>query len=427
MYKVTKLPKSEVQIAFEIPWEESAPYREEAVREISTAKPLPGFRPGKATYEDVARLVGEMTILETALERIVRANYVKTVVGEKLETVGSPAVSVDQLTAGQPIKFTTTTPIAPEATKIAVVKDCQVDKKAKETTKGQVEEAINEMRKMRRNEVKVDRAATMDDLVIVDMEMSREHVALEGGTGKDYRIYLSEAQYIPGLTQKLEGIKEGEERNFTLPFPEEHFQKHMAGKDVDFKVNAKSVFELQMPEASDELAKGVGLENMEQLREKLKENMEHENDMRANDAAEIAMLEKLVEQSSFSEVPEILINEEVRRMQHELQHGIEEQGMKWEDYLSSIKKSEAELKLDFVKQAIKRIQTAVLIKAFSKEQKIEVSEDEIDAEVDRILENLPPGDEQTREQIASPDYRDYVSIQMRNRRTLEWLKKECIK
>lgn len=426
MYTVTKLPKSEVKIAFEIPWEETAPFREEAVVEISKAKPLPGFRPGKATYADVARLVGEMKILETAVERIVRSFYVKAVIGEKLETVGSPAVSIDQLTPGQAIKFTTHSPIAPEVTKMPAVKDCQVTKKIKKATDKEIEDALQEMRKMRRTEVLVDRPATMEDLVIVDMEISRDHVALEGGTGKDYRIYLSEPQYLPGLAQKLEGIKAGEERTFVLPFPEDYLQKHLAGKDVDFKVKANSVFALAMPELNDEFAKGVGIDTVQLLNEKMRENMQKEMDQRASDSAEIEMLEKLVEKACFSEVPEILINEEIRRMQQELQHNIEDQGMKWEDYLSSIKKTEADLKLDFVKQAIRRIQTAVLIKAFAKQQDIDVADEEVDAELDRILENLPPEQEETRAHVASPDYRDYVRVTMRNRRTLEWVKQQCI-
>jgi trigger factor len=139
------------------------------------------------------------------------------------------------------------------------------------------------------------------------------------------------------------------------------------------------------------------------------------------------MLEKLTDNASFTEIPELLINEEVRRMMHELQHGVEDQGMKWEDYLSSIKKTADDLRLDFVKQAIRRIQTAVLIKAFAKQQNIEVSEEEIHAEIDRILEQVPANDTETRERLASPDYHEYVAITMRNRQVLEWLKKECIK
>ncbi len=426
MYNVEFLPKSEVKISFEISWDETKPYRDEAVRELSEAKPIPGFRPGKASYEDVKRAHGEMRILEIALERIVRANYVKAVLAEKIDTVGSPAVSVDALTPEQSVKFSTTSPISPKVTKLPDLKKCKVTKENKPVNEAQVEEAIDEMRRMRRAENKVERAATMDDLVIVDMEMTRDNVALEGGTGRDYRVYLSESHYIPGLTQKLEGIKAGEERLFKLPFPAEHFQKHLAGQEVDFKVKANEVYELTIPKADDEFAKGVGLESMDKLRELLKTNMQTETDQRAAEAAEVQLLEKLVDDSSFSEIPEILVNEEVRRMLAELQHGIEDQGMKWEDYLVSVKKTQDELRLDFVKQAIKRVQTAVLIKEFAKTQNIEVSEEEIHAEIDRILEQVPPTDAQTRERIASPDYHDYVSITMRNRRVLEWLKKECI-
>ncbi|MCC6563877.1 trigger factor [Candidatus Uhrbacteria bacterium] len=427
MQKITRLPSGEVKLEFEIPWEETKAYREEAVKEISTAKPMPGFRPGFATYEDVKRIHGEMAILEAALERIVRAAYVKAVLAEKLETVGSPAISIEKLVPGEAITFTTTTALVPEVTKMPDLKACQVEKKAKTANDAQVEEAIDEMRRMRRTEVLAERPATMDDLIIVDMEMSQNHVALEGGTGRDYRVYLSEPNYIPGMAEQLVGMKAGDEKAFTLPFPTEHFQKHLAGKDVDFKVKATKVFELQLPKADDEFAKAVGLADLAELRAKLKENMQAEMETRAAEAAEIEMLEKLVDSASFSETPGILINEEVSRMMHELEHGLEEQGMDMATYLQQIKKSKDELKLDFTQQAIRRIRTAVLIKAFANQEKIEVTEEEIDAEVDRILSNIPELQADTRQHVSSPDYRDYVKIQMRNRRALEWLKKECMK
>lgn len=427
MHEINRLPSGEVQIKFEVPWEETQAYRDEAVKEISKAKPLPGFRPGFATYEDVKKIYGEMAIVEAALERIVRAVYVKAVLAEKLETVGSPAISVEKLVPGEAIQFTTTTALVPEVTKMPDLKACQVEKKSKIANDAQVEEAIDEMRRMRRSEASVDRAATMEDLIILDMEMSQNNVALEGGTGRDYRVYLSEPNYIPGMAEQLVGMKVGDEKNFTLPFPAEHFQKHLAGKDVDFKVKATGVFELQLPKADDEFAKGIGLEDMAKLREKLKENMQLEMDQRTSEAAEIEMLEKLVDAASFTEAPAILINEEVSRMMHELERGLEEQGMDMTVYLQQIKKTKDELKLDFTQQAIRRIRTAVLIKAFSKEQNIEVSEEEIDAEIDRILTNVPEAQSDTRAHVTSPDYRDYVKIQMRNRKTLEWVKKECIK
>ena len=423
---ISTLDRSRIKIEFTVTPEEAKPYLDEAVKDLTTAKPIQGFRPGHATYEDAKRAFGEMKIWETALERIVRAFYVRTILAQKINTVGSPEVSVEQLVPGQPIKFTVIAPIAPEVKTFADLAKCKVAVKKTDVKDEQVSEAIEQMRKMRRSEALVDRPATIEDLVIVDLEMKKDHVILEGGTGRDYRVYLGEEHYIPGFSKELANIKAGEERTFTLPFPGEHFQKHLAGQRVDFTAKAKGVYELKMPEANDEFAKGVGLDTIVALREKLKENIALEEGRRAQEAAEIAMLEKLVDASTFTDVPDLLVNEEVHRMIHELEHGVEEQGMKWPDYLSSIKKTGDELKLDFAPQAIRRIKTAVLIKALANRESINVSDEDLDKEVDRVLTGLRADDKETRERVASPEYREYMAIQMRNRKTLEWVKGQCL-
>lgn len=425
--KRVDLPKSEVKLEFEVGYEEVKAYLDEAAREMSTARPLPGFRPGKAGFEDVKRVYGEMKILETALERIVRAFYAKAILDESLDVVGSPNISVDQLTPGQAIKFTVTAPLEPKVVTMPDLSMCQITKEIKEIGEKELNDALEEMRKMRRNEVRVDRPATLEDLVVIDVSMMRDGVVVEGGTGRDYRIYLSEPHYIPGFAKELEGIKEGEERSFKLPFPAEHYQKHLAGKEIDFTAKATGVFEMQLPEVNDEFAKGVGLQNMEELRGRLKENLLLEEKRRREEASEVEMLEKLIDATKFTEVPEVLVTDETRRMMDELQHGVEEQGMKWEDYLSSIKKTRDELRLDMTTQAIRRVKTAVLVKAFAKQQGVTISEEDLDKETDEILSRVRESDKETRERIVSPEYRQYIAIQLRNRKTLEWLRKECVR
>lgn len=425
--KRTDLPQSQVKLEFEVAYEEVKPYLDEAAREMSTARPLPGFRPGKATLEDVKRAFGEMKILETALERIIRAFYAKAMLNENLDVVGSPNISVEQLVPQQPIKFTVTAPIEPKVIDLPDLKKCEIKKEVKEIGEKDVDNALEEMRKMRRQETRVERAATLEDLVVIDVSMSRDGVVVEGGTGRDYRIYLSEPHYIPGFAKELEGIKEGEERKFKLPFPNEHYQKHLAGKEVDFTAKATGVFEMQLPELNDEFAKGVGLQNLQELRDKLKENLQMEEKRRREEASEIEMLEKLVDATKFTEIPEILVTDETRRMMEELEHGVEEQGMKWEDYLTSIKKTRDELRLEMAQQAIRRVKTAVLVKAFAKAQAVTISEEELDKETDEILSRIRENDKETRERVTAPEYRQYIAIQLRNRKTLEWLRKECVK
>lgn len=423
----TDLPKSQVKLEFEVGYEEVRPYLEEAAREMSTARPLPGFRPGKAGFDEVKRAYGEMKILEGALERIIRAFYAKAILNESLDIVGSPNVQVDQLAPEQPLKFTITAPIEPKVTELPDLTGCVVEQTIKEIGDKELDEALEEMRKMRRQEVRVEREATLEDLVVVDVSMLKDGVVVEGGTGRDYRIYMNEPHYIPGFSEKLVGIKAGEERNFTLPFPSEHYQKHLAGKDIDFTTKATGVFEMQLPPLDDAFAQGVGLKDIEELKAKLQENLRVEEKRRREEASEIELLEKLVDTTKFTEVPEVLITDETRRMMDELQHGVEEQGMKWEDYLSSIKKTRDELRLDMTAQAIRRVKTAVLVKAFAKAQAVTVTEEELDKETDEILSRIRENDQETRERVTSPEYRQYIAIQLRNRKTLEWLKKECVK
>ncbi len=423
----TDLPKSQVKLEFEVGYEEVRSYLEETAREMSTARPLPGFRPGKAGFEDVKRSFGEMKILEASLERIIRAFYAKAILNESLDVVGSPNIQVDQLTPGQAIKFTVTAPIEPKVIDLPDLKKCSVEQSVKEIGDKEVNDAVEEMRKMRRQEVRVEREATMEDLVVIDVSMMRDGVVVDGGTGRDYRIYLNEPHYIPGFAEQLKGIKAGEERTFKLPFPAEHYQKHLAGKEVDFTTKATGVFEMQLPPVDDAFAQGVGLKDLEELRGKLKENLQMEEKRRREEATEIELLDKLVDATKFTEVPEVLVTDETRRMMDELQHGVEEQGMKWEDYLSSVKKTRDELRLDMTAQAIRRIKTAVLVKTYAKAQAVTVSEEDLDKETDEILSRIRENDKETRERIVSPEYRQYIAIQLRNRKTLDWLKKECVK
>ena len=424
---VTPLPKSEVKLEFTVSQEEARPYLEEAVKDLSTSRPVPGFRPGKLPYSEAVRVYGAMTIIEAALERIIRQAYVRAIVDKELSPVASPAVNVDQITPDQPIKFTVIAPVEPTVSKLPEIKECVVERKAVTVADKQIEDAVMQLRKMRRVETTVERAATMDDLVVIDLEMKKDNVIIEGGAGADYRVYLSEEHYIPGFTKELKGITVGEERSFVLPFPKEHYQKHIAGQDITFSVKGKQVFSLELPVVDEAFAQSLGATSAEDLTKKIRENMEQEANQKSDEAAEIALLEKLTDSASFSDIPEILVNEEVKRMLAELQQGVVQQGLKWEDYLSSIKKTSDDLKMEFVPQAIRRIKSAILIKAFSKVANVETKEEEVDEELDAILAQVRKGDEEAKARIASPEYRDYVMVQMRNRKTLEWLKEQCVK
>jgi trigger factor len=425
--QITDLPKSQVQIKFIITPEEAKPYIDQAVADISTQKPLKGFRPGKATYADVAREYGEMLIWETALERIIRASYVKALLDQGIDTVGSPAIAVDKLVPNQDMEFTATATVMPRVIELMDYSQPLVEEKHKTTTEQDVDKALDELRRMRRTEAAVDRQATAEDMVMVDLEILKDNVPVDGGTSRDYRVLLNEPHYIPGFSEKLIGSKKGDALEFTLEFPKEHYTKHLAGQPADFKVQVKEVFELKQPELDETFAASLGLKSVEELKRVMQRNLQEENDKKSQEAAEIELLEKLVKGSKFSELPDNLVNEEVHRMLHELEHAVEEQGMDMEHYLNSLKKTRDQLMLDFVPRAMDRIRTAVIIREIAKREDVKVTDEELDHEIDHILERVKPEDKETRERIASADYRDYVAAQIRNHKTLKTLKDKAIK
>jgi trigger factor len=424
---ITQLPGSKVELKFTVTTDEAKPYIDQAVEEISQNKQIPGFRPGKAPYAEIKNAVGEMAIWETALEKIVKAWYVRTALQKNLETIGSPEVAIDQLTPGADIKFTCTVAIMPKIQKAEPIEKPFVEVKSKEVTETDIDRAVGDLRKMRHEEVVTDVAASKDHMLVIDLEMKKDNVVLEGGSAKNYRVYLGEEHYIPKFTEQLIGLKKGDHKVFTLPFPKEHFQKIYAGKDIDFEVDVKEVYEIKLPELTDEFAKSLGVESMQAMRDLLRKNLTSENDRHALEKAEIELLEALVGKSSFTETPEILIKEEARRMVDELSRDVESRGGRMEDYLASLKKTADQLRLDFIPQAIKRVQTSIYVRHVAKENNLDVSDEELDQEVDRLLDVAKDQDKDVRDQIASPEYRDYVHTVMRNRKTLEFLKEKGIK
>lgn len=423
---IEKLPGSKVKLSFVVTPEEAKPYLDETVTDMSQAKPIPGFRPGKAPYAEIIKAYGEMAVWEAALERIVRASYVKAILDNELDPVGSPEISVEKLTPNQDIAFTVIAPLAPIVELMADYKKPRVTFKAVEVSDEQVEKALKELRMMQRKETASTEALEKDGAIVIDLEIKKDNVILEDGTANNYRIYMTEPHYIPGFTDQLVGMKAGEEKTFSLKFPEEHYQKHLAGQSVDFHVKAKTVYTLDLPELNDEFAKTLGQASMEALKSLIKKNLSLEEEGRAKEKSEIELLDKLVDETRFSDIPEMLVNEEVIKMLHELERSVEERGMRMEDYLASIKKTRDEMKLEFAPQAMRRIRAATLIKHVAKAEGIKISDEEADAEVDRILAGIPGTDKETRDRVSSPEYHEYVAIMMRNRKALDLLRKSGI-
>jgi len=422
---IKKLPKNEIEISIEVPVEEYKADLEKAAKHLSEHRPIPGFRPGKASYDMVKNSFGEMAIYEEALPDVVRRAYVKAVVDGKYRSYGEPTINVTKLAPGNPIAFTATVALVPEVSSLADFRKIKVKAKTPEVPEKDIDQAVGDLRKVQTKEIRVNREARGGDKIVVDMNLSLDKVPLEGGQTKGHGIYLDEEYYIPGFKEQVLGLKEGDRKAFSLKFPHTHYQKNVAGKDVDFEVTVKEIFELIHPDVDEVFAKSLGQESVAKLRELIKSNMHHESEHKEMQRAEIEMLEKLVEKSRFGEIPDRIVNTEIERMLAELKEGLAERGVEFETYLTNIKKTLGDLKLEFAPQAVKRIKTALIIRDIGEKEKIEVADSEILEEVQNLINQYKENAE-AQARIRSEEYHDYLRTTLRNRKVIEMLRKEVI-
>ncbi len=395
---------------------------------MSKETKIPGFRPGKASYEVVKKRIGEVKLLENAAETLVRDAFLQAMLAENLDTVGQPFFTAEKMAPGNDLIFKVEIALFPHVTKLADYKELSVKKQSTKPTKETIERAKKDLVLMQTKEVRKEKEKKLEkgDKVVVNLTMKKDDVVLEGGEGQDHGIYTSEPYYIDGFIDKIIGAKEEETRDFILTFPSDHFQKHLAGAEINFSVQIKEIFALEAPKIDDTFAKALGLTDVNELEEKLSENLQNENEAEEKMRQEKEVMEAIIAQSTFDAVPDILINQEINRMIHELEHSIKSRGMTMDDYLGQIGRGLAELKLDFTPTALKRIQSAIIIKEIAKDKTFQVEEGDIDAQIDKIADQYKDNKDAMKK-VHEPEYRDYVAYQMTNKLVLDHLRETIVK
>lgn len=427
-YTVEKTDKQSVKIHITIPKEQVAAGMEHAAEHMGENLTLPGFRKGKAPYAAVKAKLGDMALLEHTAEELIRAALTEALIAEDLDIVGSPYFTVEKMAPNNDLVFTAELALMPAITKLADYNKLTIAPQTTEPSKEAFAQAKRDLQRMRQTEVRADSGTklTQGHKAVVDLSMKKDDVTIEGGDAKNHGVYTNEPHYIPGFVDAIMGLQEGEEKTFTLKFPEDHYQKHLAGSDVEFSVKLNEIFQINTPELDDTFAKSLGMENAAKLEEKLKENLTLEKKNEEDRRQEKAVLELLAEKSTFEEINDLLVNQEIDKMVQELRVWVTDNGMEFDEYLKSINKSVTDMKLDFTPQAITRIKVALVIKDIAKKEGITADEKDVDAELDRVAEMVSK-DPEAKERVYSLQYRDRVENQLVNRKVIDFLKKTMVK
>ncbi len=419
------LPKSQVELDVELSVEEFKPYAEKAVKKISQEIKIDGFRPGKTPYDILKQKIGDMSILEEAariainetLEKVIKDN----VIGDP---VGQPKIDITKLAPENPLAYKVILALIPEI-KLGAYKDLEIKLKKSELDQKEYEKAMNDIREIRVAEAAVDRKIQDGDKAMIDIQMFLDEVPVEGGQGKDTVVIMGKDYVIPGFDKELLGAGKGDIKEFKLPYPKDHHMKNLAGKMVEFKVIVKDVFERRLPELNDDFAKAFGLKKLEDLEKNMREGILGEKKRQNKEAAEKEMLEEIVSKTKFGDIPEMLIESETHSMIHELEHTVEHQGGKFEDYLKSINKTEDQLTLDLLPDAVKRVKVSLLIREIAKVENIKIDDQEIEKHIEDMKKYYQhantPDAAQILERLGAPEYKNYAANVMASRKVIDKL------
>lgn len=409
------------QLEVTVPYLELEKFLEPAAKTLSEENPLTGFRPGKAPYEVLKSQLGEMPLLQAAarlyLEKNLNSLLDQEVAGE---IVGQPRAQIVKLAPQNELVFQATVEVLPEL-QLPDYQNLAIKQEPIKIEVDKAEKILQELREAKVKEVLASRPAQNSDKVLLDIAMFLDSVPLEGGQSSNTSVIIGKNYLVPGFDQEILGLSKNDSKTFSLIYPADHYQHNLAGKPVEFKVTVKEVYERQLPAADDELAKGFGIDSLQQLRSNINHNLEQEAKFKAEEEVETAMLDALLLKTDFEPLPQTLIHGQAHQMLHELEHYVERQGGKFIDYLRQINKSEEDLVKEFEPNALRRVKTAMLLRAIAKKENIIANPEEITAEIKRLSDYYQEEPEIV-VKINSSAYQRELQNQITVRKTVEWLK-----
>ncbi len=405
--------------------DEQQPFLDKAATKLSLQKPISGFRPGKAPREVVEQKYGKMAVLEKAVDDIITHTYYQAIKDENLTVVGRPQIDIKSLTPEADFVYTAEVVLLPKV-KLGDWQKAKISEPKVEVTDKEIDEVLQDLQKMRAEEKSVDREVKQGDKVEIDFTIKENGVPIEGGSGKKYPLVLGEKMFIPGFEENILGMKKGESKTFKLNMPE-NMPHGLGGKKVDVDLKVVGVYERVMPPLDDKLAQAAGnYKNMDELREQIKNNILADKRAQAEKKLEVEMLEEVAKSAEFEEIPEILIEQEIDKMVHELESELASQGLKLTDYLARINKTEEDLRKEWKELAEKRIKTALVARQIAVENNFTATPEEIDKELS-ILQSAYQNNPAVSEQLKSDEFKDYLSHTIINRKVLNFLKEKLIK
>ena len=398
--KVEKLEKNMAKLTIEVPAEEMEKATEAAYQKNKNSMSVPGFRKGKVPRAMIEKMYGKGVFLEEAANSVIPGAYEKAYDECGEEIVSSPEIDVVTLEAGQPFVFTATVALKPEVT-LGKYKGVKIDKVDAEVTEEEINAVIEKERENNSRTKSVEGRPVQDkDTAVIDFEGFVDGEAFEGGKGENYDLVIGSHSFIDTFEEQLIEKNAGEEVEVNVTFPEEYHAKELAGKPALFKVTIKDIKEKELPELDDEFASEVSeFDTLDEYKADVKKNLVEKKEADAKNQKEMAAIEAVIADAAM-EIPDAYVQTVQRQMVDEFAQRIQMQGLSMEQYLKLTGSNIAMMEEQIKPQALKRIQSRLVLEAVVEAEKIETSEEDFEKEVARLAEAYKMETDQVKEMIG---------------------------
>ena len=420
--KLKNISDVKVELTISLGAEELKAAEQVALTKLAKEVKIEGFRKGKAPLEMVAAQVDPILLNQETLENALSKSVAEAFLKEKVQAINRPEVDVKKFIPGTELEFTATTEIMPKV-ELGDYKKLGVKKEAAKVSKKEVKETIDRILKNFAEKKEVEREAKNGDEVIIDFLGKKDGVAFDGGKAEKFPLELGSKSFIPGFEEGLIGKKAGDELSLDLEFPKDYHAKDLAGAKVIFEVKIHEVRENVEPEINEEFLSKLGdFKTKEEFEKQIEEDLKTQKQTEADEKFKDEIVKKLAEVSKVP-VPEILLEDQKRSIEMDMQQNLMYSGLSLEDYLDRMGKTREEwLEKDVKEAAEMRVKSGLALAELSKVEKVKSDTRELDNRIAQLKEQYGNSKE-VQKQLSSDDVRRNLANQILTEKTIDLLVK----
>lgn len=416
-----RIEKNTVLLEVEVDSELFSQAVDKAYRKIVRNVNIPGFRKGKTPRVILERYIGKEAIYEEAMEALVPEAYIEAVKDTGIEPIDKPEVEIVQVEEGKPVVFKATVQVKPEI-ELGQYKGLEVVKPVINVTEEDVQKELDRLQNSHAKLLTLEEGMVENsDIAVIDFLGKIDGEPFKGGEGKEYSLEIGSGSFVGGFEDQVIGMSIGETRDIQVTFPENYQAEELAGKDAVFTVTVSGIKRKELSPLDDEFAKDVSeFDTLEELKNDLTNKLEVNAENRSKFIIRRELLSKVVDNSA-AEIPDSMIEQQIGEMIANMGNSFANQGLSIEDYLKYTNTSMEKIRENFRPEAERNIKTALAMESIAKTEEIKPSEEDIQAEVERVasLYRQDPGE--FHNMLENEGNLSYITENLVKEKTLQFL------